>query len=227
MAGTCIAVVDICAVRATLLTSAGAPVPGAQSSYVTHAQQSLEITFENESGRDETLISGCNELIATIQDEDKLKGVSLALVTTELEAYLNHLLLGDDVVMSGGDAIGGRSLAVGTSPDPTCFEAWCKAWRGGSQIVDPFTDPAETWVRLVFPFGRWARGNTNHQINAATFPINGKIRENESLTINGPHDDFPAEIAATGGCPRLFNWFYDDALPDATCDWVAVTGVAS
>lgn len=227
MGSSCIAVADFCAVRVSRLTSGGAPMTGASNGYVTHEAQSAQITFETEDGRDEVLRNGCNEIVATLRDPDQIKGVGIDMVLCHLDAYLGHILTGDDVFTAGGNAIGGRLAAVGVDPSPVCVETWSKARAASGPYVAPFTTPDATYIHMVFPFGRFVRSDTNLQSNFLTFPVTGVIEENDALTANGPFDDWPSEIAGQGGCPRLWNWFYDDTLPSATCDYVSVTSTAS
>lgn len=228
MASTCITSVDLCAIRVSKVTEAGAPMPGASNGYVSDAPISLGVTVTTEAGDDLTLENGCGTIMATLQTPDQLKGVELELNLCQLDAYLLSLLTGATLFTSAGNAVGFQFPAVGSSPGPVCFEGWSKAWTsGGNQLTHTFTTPNATWIHWVFPFTRWVQGDITMEHELMTVPVNGKGYENDNITVNGPFDDWPTAVAAQGGITRLGGWFYDSAPPSADCNYETVTSIAS
>lgn len=227
MASTCVTSLDLCAVRVSRLTTGGAPLTGATNGYVSNEPLSLGVTITTEAGDDLTVKNGCGGIASTYQQPDQIKGVELSLELCELDAYLLSILTDSQVFTAGGNAIGMQATAVGTSPDPVCFEAWTKAWDSDHQYTAPYTSPDAAYWHWVFPFVRWVQGDLTLEHNLLTVPVNGKGSENTSITVNGPFNDWPAEIAAQGGITRLYGMYLDDSIPTGTCNYVSVTSLAS
>lgn len=224
MSSTCIQSLDLCAIRVSLLTAAGAPSPGATNGYVSDAAQQLTIGVELSTGAEFEQKNGCGDIKAAFKEPDKIKRATLGLDLTDLDAYLLRLLTGVSVFSAAGNAIGWQFPAVGSTPDSVCVEAWCKAWQGDEQYVAPFTTPDAAYIHWVFPRTTWTHGSMtqNHGINIV--PVTATGAENSQITANGPFNDWPVEVAAAGGVTRIGGWFYDTALPanvDA-CDYIDV-----
>lgn len=227
MASTCITSLDLCAIRVSKVTEAGAPVPGASNGYISDAPQSLGVTVTTESGEDLTMETGCGIIVATQQSPDQIKGVELDLNLCQLDAALIGLMTGAHIYTDGsGNAIGFEIAESGTSPPPVCLEGWSKAWETDHQLIHDFVD-ADTWIHWVFPLTRWVQGDFTMEHDLMVVPLSGKGSGNPNVTVNGPFDDWPAQIAAQGGVSAAAGWFLDDGPPAATCDYVTVTSAAS
>lgn len=227
MSSTCIASVDLCAIRVSKLTAGGAPLTGANNGYVSEGAIKLEIGVEVETGEEKTIKNGCGTLMSVLKDPDTSKGLTLATDLSQLDAYLNEMLAGSQTFTSGGNAIGFQFAAVGSTPTPVCFEAWSKAWEVDRQLVAPFTTPNPTYIHWVFPNTQWVQGQLTAEHDIAVVPLTATGKENPQITANGPFDDWPAAVAAVGGVTRIGGWFYDSAIPAVTCDRIAVTSTAS
>lgn len=227
MSSTCHTSVDLCAVRVAKLTTAGAPSAGASNGYVTDSPISLAIDITTEAGVDKTQKNGCGAVCSVLNEPDTVKGVALDAEFCQLDSYLFEHLTGADVFTSGGNAIGFQFAEIGAAPDPVCFEGWSKAWDVDEQLVSAFTTPAATYIHWVFPFTRWVQGKLTLEHDLMVCPAAAKGSQNSHITANGPFDDWPSAVASHGGITRIGGWFYDDDLPTATCDYVAVTSAPS
>ena len=226
MSSTCYASVDLCGIRTAKLTNAGEPATGAENGYITNAATTLEIEVVLESGDELVSKNGVGEICAVLNEPDRIKGINLSLELCQLDALLAEIMAGVDVFTDDGDAIGFQYPAVGSTPDPICFEAWSKAWDVDKQATHDSTT-AETYIHWVFPFGRWVPGTLTLQHDLMVVPMSCKGSENDRITANGPFDDWPAAVAAHGGVTRVGGWFFDNAMPAAECDYVAVSSAAS
>lgn len=227
MSSTCNASVDLCAIRVSKLTAAGAPLTGANNGYVTKAAIKLDIGVEVETGDEKTQKNGCGELLATLKDVDTIKGLTLAMDLIHLDAYLNEFLTGSDTFESGGNAIGFQFAAVGSTPSAVCVEGWSKAWQVDHQLVAPFTSPLATYIHWVFPNTQWVQGQLTAEHDIMVVPVSGTGKENSKITANGPFDDWPVAVAARGGVTRIGGWFFDSSIPTPTCLKIPVTSAAS
>lgn len=228
MASTCVTPIDLCAIRATKLTEAGAPLTGASNGYLSIAPISLQVTTETEAGDDLTLKNGCGSLIASKQSPDTFKGITLALVLSQMDSYLLNILTGATLFTSGGNAIGLKAPAIGSTPPPVCLEAWTKPYVDDNQTTSTFTSPNVSWMHWVFPFTRWVLGDFTMENDFMQVPVNGIGASNTQITVNGPYNDWPSAVAAQGGVTTPYGWFYDTVFPNAeTCDFVTVTSLAS
>lgn len=228
MPSTCNTSLDLCAIRVSKTTEAGAPIAGANNGYISDAPVSLGVSIDTESGDDLTSKDGCGNLRYAFSQPDQLKSVSLDLELCQLDAELVSIMTGATVFFDGANAIGFQLANVGDTPPPICFEAWTKAWDvGGHQLVADFTSPADTWIHWVFPLTRWVQGDITMEHDLMTVPVSGKGSENPNITVNGPFNDWPLEIATLGGVTSMAGWFFDTAPPAATCTYAAVTSAAS
>lgn len=219
--------VDLCAVRVTQLTEAGAPITGAAHGYVSQAPITLDIKIVTEAGDDKTQKNGCGSICATLQSPDQIKGLTLDAEFCQLDAYLFEFLTGAQTFSTGGNAIGQQFAAVGANPPPICFEGWSKAWTVDHQATDAFTSPNATYIHWVFPLTRWVQGDIKLAHDLTIFPASCKGSENTKITANGPYDDWPSAVASAGGVTRVGGWFFDGTLPTQTGAKIAVTSAAS
>jgi hypothetical protein len=107
MAAICPTIVNLCAVRATLLDDDGSVLGTTDNVYVDDKPVSLQFTPEVETGDERTQKSGCGCVIATQKDPDVLKRFTLEFVDGTLSPGLAAFLLGQDLILGdGGDPIG-------------------------------------------------------------------------------------------------------------------------
>lgn len=227
MASTIYDSVDLCRIRVSLLTTGGAPLTWASNGYVSDAAINLGIKITTEAGDDITQKNGCGTICATLQSPDQMKGIALSADLCILDAYLEEFLCGSQTISSGANAIGSRFAAVGSSPTPVCFEGWSKAWQTDHQATNAFTSPNPTYIHWVFPYTRWVLGDRTLEHGIDVWPVNGVGSENTAITVDGPFNDWPSAVAASGGMPRLGGWFFDGTIPTASTSKIAVTSAAS
>lgn len=227
MSSTCFQSLRCVALRITKLTAGGAPQTGANNGYVVNDVIDLAMTMEYEAGTDVTKKNGNGDLCFVFQEPDKVKGLSLAANFCELDAYLLEFLTNVTLFTSGSDAVGFKAPAVGTSPDPVCVEAWSIMWDGSAQATPDYLSNAAGYWHWVFPFNRWQQGDLSAEDDVMVVPASAKCSENANLTVNGPYDDWPTEVANGGGIETLYGVFEDDAYPTATCDRITVSSAAS
>lgn len=226
----CFAPLQACRTRVAALESNGAPDEGADSGYVTDALIDASIGFEIEEGAEVIQKNGCGAICQTFKDDDKIKRATIALNLCTLDFELIWLMVGGDLFTKGGDTFGWKPPKLADpAPNGFCLEIWAKAWDGSQQASPASTNSEAAYFHFVFPLTKAQIGDfTVEGENFTVIPINGFSTENSNITINGPFDDWPAEIGAGGGADSCMNVWLDPEsdLPEADCGFIAVTGAS-
>lgn len=228
MGSTCFASLQLCAIRVSELTLAGAPSPGANKGYASDAAVDLQVAVNLSTGDDFEQKNGCGAICAAFKQPDRIKRLDLTLDLCQLDSELIAQLTDGAKISSSGDVVGYQYPAVqGSDPNPVCFEGWSKAWDGSNQATPTATSPDVAYFHWVFPFTRWTLGQVKLENALMVVPVTGQASENSNITANGPFDDWPTYVGAAGGITRVGGWFLDSELPVTQCGSITVTSAAS
>ena len=219
----CFGSLQVCALRVAKLVTSGAPDPGASNGYISDAIIQAGVSVELEEGDDFTMKNGCGAICQTFKDCDRVSAANISLELCQLDSELISLLLGTSVFDDSGDTIGTRLPAVEDAcPAGTSLEVWSKAWDGTEQAVPTTTSPDVAYWHWVFPRVKWSLGDFTLENDFATISAEGIGEENDTLTVDGPYNDWPAAVAAGGGVPTVMGWFLESTLPTAVCGFTTV-----
>lgn len=214
-------------IRAAKIDSAtGAPTAGASDGVVSSAQIQVQIGINLETGDTGTQKNGDGTVCASFTDPDTLKNVTLSMDLCSADPVLRGILTSGTVLVDPAHSslpAGFQALAIGSHPDPVCFEVWTRAWDGGAQVNNSssFAGSANYW-HWVFPWTTWVEDQTTLSNGIHTFPLKAVGVENTGITANGPFNDWPTYVAQNGGITKSYGYFLDNAVPAATCGYTAV-----
>lgn len=224
MASKCYQSVKLDRMRVTKLTSVGAPDTGSNKGYVTDAAVELGLSFVITEGDEGEQKNGSGNVCASFKDPDRIKRVDLSVELCELDyELLAFLTQGDTFEDGSGNIVGYQPPAV--TADLSAYiavEAWTRAWNDSSQAADSFVGSVATYHLWVFPKCQFVLGDVTLDNAIHVFSVNGKSEENSALTANGPHNDWPAQIADEGGVTRVFGVFLTGTIPTAACGSISV-----
>lgn len=231
MSEPCFGSLQAVRLRVAKLNAAGAPLTGAGNAYVTKGLIQVQVNLEIEQGVKLTLKNGGDEVCQTYRGCDRILSATLGLELCQLEYELIAMLGGLPAIRE----IGGAQLAIGfkypgsedACPNGVSFEIWTKAWDNSRQATPAFMANALAYHHWVFTRSTWLPGQATVQDDFLHFPMSGTGVENDGLTINGPFNDWPAEVVAAGGFDTVGGVFLDSVIPAASCAAVAVTSAAS
>ncbi len=221
----CTAVFDVCFMRVSQLTAAGAPQPGAGFGYVTDTQQKATIGLTIKAGTQFDQINGCGAVLASIKEADKITGATISVDIAKWERDLLHLMTGGTTFATGGHTGGWQvaKIADGT-PNPVCIELWSKAIDGSAAAVTAISTPNAAYHVFVLPFVTCTFQPFTLQNGFSGFTISGVGAENTAATANGPFNDWPSWVAGKGGITAVIGEFETGTVPTAAC---GVTSVPS
>lgn len=209
--------------RVAKLTSSGAPSVGASNGYVSDGIIDLTVGVELTTGDDFEKKKGDGTLCGVFKDVDRIKRLNLSATFCELDAALLEFLTGADPFVSGGNAVGWQYPSISAAaPNGVSLEVWTKAWAGSQQAVDAFSGVNAAYHHWVFPRVKMVLGDLKFANEFADIPMTGTSEENAFITANGPFNDWPAAIAASGGVTRVGGEFLDSTLPAASSSKIAV-----
>lgn len=218
MAHKCLAVIDICRIRATRLDANGSPAAGANNVYVSDKLIQLAVTPDIEQGEEKTLKGGCRGcILATSKVPDLLKRFNFEFDMGIFEPGLLEMLTGAAVISDGGDVVGiswpDQAFDCSGSAQPNiAFEAWQNAWnQGGPDATLPY-------MHWVWPSTFWQVGAYTAGADFAQPKLTGFSRGNENWGL-GIHDDLLQAVGPLG------DGFFTDSIPTAECGYqtVAIT----
>lgn len=204
----CVHTLQFCRIRLARLDSNGVPSPGADNLYVSDQQISLAVTLNELAGVDFTQPTGCGEIAYSFQEPGKVKNLDLVLNLATADPELVQLLIGGDLITSGGEVIGFALPAVGTTGNinGTSIEAWTKNITGSD------VDPSYPYIRFVFPKTRWTPDAKTLDNNPINHQFKGVGYENPNW-YDGPNNDWPD----TDTSYRLYSYAGDTSLPTPFC----------
>lgn len=214
MTAVCPAAIHLCAVRVTRLDELGNPVAGPNNVFVSDKSIMLGVRPVIESGEDRTLTGGCDCIIASYRGYDKLKRFDLELDQGAIEPALLEILTGSAAILDPAQAnepIGIWFASQLSCADPqqpnVAFEAWQDLWEDDHPMATPYR-----YLHWIFPSTHWQLADNTLQNDFAQPKVTGFSRGNPNWGL-GIFGDLPEAAEPLGG------FFYDDTIPDASCDW--------
>lgn len=216
---------QVCRTRVSLLDASGAPDAGPDNGYVSNGLISVEFSPQTEEGDEFVLKNGCGEICQSYKGCDKIKRVDTTVNLCQLDAALIGLLTGSTVFVDDDEYVTGLKIpgVNDACPNGVCIEFWSIAWDGDQQFV--YNGLPAYWLWVVSKF-RPAPGDFTLENGVLEFPVVGPGESNSQITADGPFDDWPAEVADTGGFDT-FGWVLTTSIPAASDDYVAVTSAVS
>lgn len=197
--------------RVTKLGPTGAPLPGAQNSYVSDALIQAQLGLEYEDGEEIVQKNGAGLVCLTYKAPDSLKrGTITGLQICTPDPNLLAFMTGGRVLQDGANEVGYQAPEVGSDPNPNGFslELWTNA------IIDGAQSGYFWWViprAKVRPSGEWALSGT-----APLVPeFEGTATQNPNW-LDGPANDW--EYASD----RVWQFVQTTTLPDLTPGFQAV-----
>ena len=215
MADVCPNVVHFCRIRVTKLDAVGAVAAGPDNSYVSDKTIECQITPVIQTGTERTLQGGCGCVAATSQDPNVLKRWQLDLKLSAMEPALKSMLLGVDLITSGGDNVGINGVAqtdCGFEPSLVAFEAWADAY------TDDAPDPTRPFVYFVWPATYWQFAQMTIGNDYLVPSLQAFSRPNPSW-FTGPYDD----LGVTFSVDQWAIVQVSDDPPTAECGFQTVT----
>lgn len=211
MATECLAALHLCRVRVTRLNADGSPMAGPNNVYVTDKPIQAVITPNYQAGVDQTLVGGCDCIIADYRGFDKLKRFDLELDLGVMEWGLLEMMTGAAAILDGADPIGNWfplnqfDCSVPAQPN-VCFEGWQTGWDEDQQ------DATWPYIHWIFPSSFWSWGPQTMQNDFLQPKLTGFTRGNTSWG-EGIFGDLPEAAQALGG------GFLTDTIPAAACGY--------
>ena len=209
---------QLCMMRVAALSSGGAPQPGAYG-YITDSVMTAKIKLEIEAGDEVTVKNGCGNISQYSKSGDHVKGATITMELPTFDLTLLSLLIGNSTLVrdaSGvgvGEAMGWRAPAVAAAAgNGVCLEMWSKAWDNTQQAT-PNTLGGTTagYFHWVFPRVLFTLSDLPLGSDFTTTTVEGTVSENANLTVNGPWNDWPYDIARQG-ISEVVGVFYDAAM---------------
>lgn len=194
-----------CALRIARLDAAGATPAGATNMYTTHLFSKLDFNANIDAGQETLIRNACGLLAFSPKDKDQVKRFDLALDLLIPDPEIHELLVGAQLITSGGQSIGYTAPALGVpiADNGVSLEIWSKA------IVGNAPAGVRPWFRWAFPRTHWQLTNRTIDANAMTVSFVGFAEENPNWG-NGPNNDWPASASPL---LRAYGVVRDDALP--------------
>lgn len=220
-------IIGACGIRVAQLADSGAPVAG-DTGWFSDQLVSVDLGSTLSKGDSLELKNGCGGIAATSTSGDTLQNATLKMVFANDDAGLMSILLPGSQLFTDSGGLGAGSIVGFQAPGATeqnpgvCVELWTKAWDETEWAVHP-SDTGATYKVYVFPRTKVQFTGLKLENNFGQPSLDGTSTENTAITINGPFDDWPADIAAGGGITRAYGWYYSDTIPTATHDFIPVT----
>lgn len=212
---------QVCAVRATRLSSTGAPLTGATvtNGYIGKAPISVKLDPDAQAGVELTAQNGCGTLCGYYQQPEQLKKYKLSFMLCDLDHELIELLTDEPVVTVGGQTVGHTAKRVGACSNNVrngvALEFWSKKWNSCS---NPAGDQYWHWF---FPRAFLSTGSYEMKNDFMQVPLDGYIQENPNFGLGGWTS--AAWPSGAGSLVSLFGVVSESVLPTATNTYVAVT----
>lgn len=199
--------------RLTSLDSVGRTLQTSQASLVISAFVQLQFTSVYEPGAETNQFTADGDLCLAYKDKDKLKRVDWDLQICNADPYAHKMVAGGATIAVAGGGVGYKAPAVGEDALPNGFsiEVWA---RNVDSSGAPDPDYLYAWYVLPREYG--TLGSRAFQNGPLDISFSGYGIENNAW-YDGPQNNHPSP-ADTG---RVWSWVPTNAIPDATCGYVA------
>lgn len=175
--------------------------------FVADTQISLAIGFNNRAGDDFEQIDGDGNICAAFLEPDTYKNLTLALSMCDHNPEFMELLLGGDLIASGGVNIGYALPAVGTAGNENgvALTGWTRNVSGST------IDSEYQYIKWLFPKTVWTPADKTLENGFATNDFAGVGYESAEYLDGGQND-------WAGVSDRLYQFQGTNTVPDASCD---------
>lgn len=227
MAVHCFSSAQVCAIRASRLSTSCEHVAGATGAVATSAIIRMQSSPEYSQGADFELKDGCGRIAVALRDCDQLKRMNLQLEVCTRDPALVELLTGATLITDGSDTIGFSRRGIGAAcPAPASIEIWTKTASVNNNCppvaVGDYADAK--WWRVIWPKATFTLGDVSFANEVATMMFTGYAENNPNFT-NGPFNDVPAGVTLDTASPE--HMFLDAAGPPAlACGYITVPSQA-
>lgn len=231
--GYCISQAKVCRLRVARLSSACAPVAGADNGAVTAGILTMTRAAEISEGTEYEFKNGCGEIIAQAKDADRIKWFNLTGELQVMDYELLELMFGGSVITAdAGEDFAGKTIGYcrpsgSDTPDAVSLEIWTSVIIGTSGGCSSDAN-APQYVRHVFPRVVMVEGDRTFEDGTGTIAFTGRAYENPAWG-NGPWNDFPGVYPACTNTAHLE--FIESDLPanvvSGGCGYVTVPADAS
>lgn len=207
--------VQACAVRVSLLTTAGRAVGGASGSYMTSALVKATITPVYTDGAEIKEENACGRTFIDYISDDSFTRADVEFDFLAPDPLLHSILLSGGSVLTGAWGKGWAYPPIGALTGQLAVELWAKRIDNG--IQDP-TFPYAWWTLPLVKNCRIGAREFSNTTQHST--ITGRAYEN-SQYFDGPGNDWPAASS------RVAQWIPTAAIPAGLDSGAYVNYVAS
>lgn len=175
--------------------------------FVADTQISLAIGYNNRAGDDFEVITGAGEICFAFLEPDKYKSLTLALSMCDHNPEFMEMMLGGDLIASGGVNIGYALPAVGTAGNENgvALTGWTNNISGSG------IDSEYNYIKHLFPKSAWTPADKTFENNPITNDFTGVGYENDQYLDGGQND-------WAGVSDRLWQFQGTNTIPDASCN---------
>lgn len=207
MASRCLKLLRFLRVRIEQLAADGSPVAGAGNMFVADTQISMAIGYNNRAGDDFESINGGGSICFAFLEPDTYKNLTFALSMCDHNPEFMEMMLGGDLIASGGVNIGYALPAVGTAGNENgvALTGWTNNISGSG------IDSEWQYVKHLFPKSNWTPADKTFENNPITNDFAGIGYENVQYLDGGQND-------WAGVSDRLWQFQGTNTIPDADCD---------
>lgn len=225
---TCVASIQILAMRLAKLDANGQALAGASNGYVYGGLISGQIGVDVENGVEILKKAGDDSVCVNFRGNDYIKRAALTLAMCTLDSEVLQLLIGSNRIINGSTTIGGRVLGIAEpAPNGVCVEIWTRAWNGSAAAQPSVLGTQNAYWHWVFPKAKFQLDPTDLKDDAADIGVKGYGYENPRMNIDGPFNDWPTTVGTSGGIQTSMGWFLDTALPATGCGFTTVPAQGS
>ncbi len=207
----CLAIINLCAVRVTLLQEDGSP-DSSGDYYVTDRTVSLGFTPEISTGQDREIRNGCDCIIAASKAQDILKRFTFTLDRGNLEPGLEAMLLAQEPIVDEDDSVIGVTFSADLG---ACAQAAValEGWASAEALDHP--DPDYPWLHFRWPWTQWQIGPGTLSADYFQPQVTGFNRANSEF--GDPYEDLPASGTGVINNDFFGYWYQAEDPPSAVC----------
>lgn len=207
MSSRCFKLLRFFRVRIEQLAADGSPVAGAGNMFVADTQVSLALGYTSKAGDDFESINGDGDICYGFLEPDKYKNITLALVMCDHNPEFMELMLGGELISSGGVNIGYGLPEVGTAGNENgvALTGWTR------NITGTGIDSEYAYVKHLFGKTAWTPADKTFENGPISNAFNGVGYENPEYYDGGQND-------WAGVSDRLWQFQGTNSVPDASCN---------